>query len=267
MTSEQSDDVRTIQSVDRACAIMEEIRQAGELTLTELADRIDLSMGSLQTHMHTLAANGFVTKEDRTYKLAPQFLTYGEHVRNNLRLYRVGREVVDTIAHETGKNAHLITDQDGREVTLYQSFGEASVGSDLYIWHQAKLEWQLHWSASGKAILANLPEQQVRDVVAEYGLKRRTPQTITDEETLFAELAEIREQGYALNDEEEMSGLRAVAAPVQAPDEELLGSISVSAPKTQLPDEKFYEEFPEYVMDKANVIRVRLQAEDFQANE
>jgi DNA-binding IclR family transcriptional regulator len=212
--------------------------------------------------MNTLLENGFVVKEDRSYRLAPQFLTYGEHVRNNLPLYRAGREVVDNVAYESGKNAHLVTEHDGHEVTLYQSFGEDSVGSDLYIWHQAKLVWQLHWSASGKAILAHLPEERVRNIVDEYGLKQRTQNTITDEEELFEELARIREQGYALNDEEEMSGMRAVAAPIKDQNQRLLGSISLSGPVSKIPDNMFYETYPDFVIDKANVIKIALQKEE-----
>ncbi|MFC7173243.1 IclR family transcriptional regulator [Haloplanus litoreus] len=257
-----TDSPRTVQSVDRACTILEHIRQAGNVTLTELAEKMDLSLGSLQAYMNSLCQNGFVVKENREYTLAPQFLTYGEHVRNNLPLYRVGREVVDTMAHETGNNAHLITNHGGREVTLYQAFGENSVGSDLYIWHQAKLDWQLHWSASGKAILANLPPEQARDIVRNNALKRRTPHTITDDEALFEELERIRERGYALNDEEELLGLRAVAAPIHGDEGQLLGSVSLSAPKSQMTDDYFYNKLPNYVINKANIIEVELQAED-----
>lgn len=261
--SKDTNKSRTIQSVNRACAILEKIRQSSQASLSDISDEVDLSLGSLQIHMNTLMNNGFVLKEGKQYKLSPRFLTYGEHIRNSLPLYRAGREVTDNMAHETGKNVHLITEQDGREVTLYQSFGEDSVGSDLYIWHQAKIVWQLHWSASGKAILANLPEERIRDIVDKYGLERRTSNTITDTERLFEELEQIRERGYALNDEEEMSGLRAVAAPVYDPSENLLGSISLSASKSEMSDEVFQKKYPEYVQRRANVIQVKLQAEDF----
>ncbi|WP_162354564.1 IclR family transcriptional regulator [Natrialba swarupiae] len=262
MDKESGGKPRTIQSVERACTILEKIRQANRVTLTELEENIDLSLGTLQTYMNTLCANGLVIKEGRTYRLAHQFLTYGEHVRNNLPLYRAGREVADTIAHETGKNAHLITHHNGQEVTVYQSFGEGAVGSDIYIWHQAKLVWQLHWSASGKAILAHLPQEDVAEVVEEHGLERRTPNTITDDQKLYDELEQIREQGYALNDEEEISGLRAVAAPIHDPDHDLVGSVSISAPISQMPDEEFYDTYPDYVREKANIIEIELQTVD-----
>jgi DNA-binding IclR family transcriptional regulator len=256
------DSSRTVQSVDRACTILEHIRREGNVTLTDLSEVLGLSLGSLQAYMNSLCQSGFVVKEGREYALAPQFLTYGEHVRNNLPLYRVGREVVDTMAHDTEHNAHLITNHGGREVTLYQAFGKNSVGSDLYIWHQAKLDWQLHWSASGKAILANLPEERALDVVRNGSLQRRTPHTITDEGALFEELERIREQGYALNDEEELLGLRAVAAPIHGNEGQLLGSVSLSAPKSQLTDDHFYNGLPNYVINKANIIEVELQAEE-----
>jgi len=265
MTKRRNEEPRTIQSVDRACLILEEIRQVNSITLTDLQENIDLSLGTLQTYMNTLCENGLVIKDGRTYRLAHQFLTYGEHVRNNLPLYRAGRRVADKITHETGKNAHVITHHDGREVTVYQSFGEGSVGSKIYTWHQTKSIWQLHWSASGKAILASLPQEQVVGVVSNHGLKKRTKNTITDEQELYEELEQIRDQGYALNDEEEISGLRAVAAPIKDVDDNLVGSISLSGPVSQMPDKKFYDVYPDYVIKKANIIQVELQSIDLKS--
>ncbi len=63
MDKESGGKPRTIQSVERACTILEKIRQANRVTLTELEENIDLSLGTLQTYMNTLCANGLVIKE------------------------------------------------------------------------------------------------------------------------------------------------------------------------------------------------------------
>lgn len=255
--------MRTIQSVDRACEILEIVRETREVSLSEIADKMDLSMGALHTYLATLCDNGILVKEGRQYRLAPQLITYGEHVRNTLPLYRVGRTVVDEAVHETNESVHLITEHNGLEVSVYQSFGVEAVGSELYIKNQERQEWYLHWSSAGKAILAHMPEDRVLEIINEYGLKSRTPHTITERDALLDNLSEIRERGYAFNDEEEITGLRSVGAPIKDQQGDILGAISISAPKSRFGDERFYDEIPEFITHKANVIEVTLQAEDF----
>lgn len=86
--------------------------------------------------------------------------------------------------------------------------------------------------------------------------------TITNRETLFERLSEVRERGYAYNDEGEVTGLRAVGAPIRRPDGAVLGSISVSGPTSYLDDERFDEGVPELVTSAANVIEVNMNMAD-----
>ena len=85
-----------------------------------------------------------------------------------------------------------------------------------------------------------------------------TDSTITDRETLYETLEEIQEKGYVVNDGEEVEGLRAVGAPIHDRNGSVLGALSVSAPKTRLSGDQYYEHVPELVMRTANVIEVNL---------
>jgi len=81
----------------------------------------------------------------------------------------------------------------------------------------------------GKALLAFQPIEVVQQVI-EQGLKRFTPNTITDSDMLLSELASIRARGYAIDDEEIEVGLRCIAAPIRDHSGQVVAAISVAAP-------------------------------------
>jgi DNA-binding IclR family transcriptional regulator len=120
------------------------------------------------------------------------------------------------------------------------------------------MQVHLHCTALGKAILAYLPEERVREIIDTHGLPERTDATITDEEELFDELEGIRDRGYARDMEERVAGLLCVAAPIRNLDGDPLGAISVSGPTSRMKGERFDEEVPEELTSTANVIELNL---------
>ena len=89
-----------------------------------------------------------------------------------------------------------------------------------------------HCTGVGKAILAQLPDEQVRELLRRTGMPARTPRTHTDPDVLLAELGEVREQGWAVDDAEEEIGVRCVAAPVHAAS--TVWAVSVSGPSGRI---------------------------------
>ena len=86
----------------------------------------------------------------------------------------------------------------------------------------------LHCTAIGKAILAHLPRDEVEQIVTSAGMASRTPATITDVPALHAELAAVRERGYALDDEENEPTVRCIGAVVLDRSGRPRGGVSVS---------------------------------------
>jgi DNA-binding IclR family transcriptional regulator len=103
----------------------------------------------------------------------------------------------------------------------------------------------------------------VRDIVDEQGLVRQTENTLTDTDELFAELETIRERGYAVNDEEEIRGMRSVGVPIRGIDGDVCGAVSVTGPAARLTGERFESELPDLVMQTANLIEVNLETAAF----
>jgi DNA-binding IclR family transcriptional regulator len=248
---------RQLKTVNRTLRIIEALRELEGAGITELAESLDLSKGSVHHHLSTLRSNHLVRKEGEEYRLGLWFVSFGEFTRQSTPLYRIGESEVDDLAADTGEFVHLMTEQFGRAIHLYKAQGEQAVGK---AYHRKNLQRRdyLHYSAAGKAILSSLTDNRVRDIIGTYGLPERTEQTVTSPDELFTALETVREQGYAVNDEEEIPGLRAVAAPIDPDRETVPGAISVSGPLSRMKGDRFERELPETVRQVANVIEVNI---------
>ncbi|MBP2252483.1 IclR family transcriptional regulator [Halarchaeum nitratireducens] len=258
MTAGDTDDSpRTLKTVSVAADVVEAVREHGSVGVTELADLLDLSKSTAYIHLKTLEKNGFLVQRDGEYEIAFKFFVIGEYARHRSPLYRYGKPEVDELAEETGQYTHIVTEENGFGINLYQVKGETSI-SDDYQSEKPQHRDHLHYTASGKAILAYLPRDRVEEIVESHGLPARTDNTITNPDDLFAELEAIRERGYAYNDGEEIEGFRAIGAPIRNPKGEVLGSLSVSGPASFMRDERFHEDLPERITRAVNVIEVSL---------
>jgi IclR family acetate operon transcriptional repressor len=113
----------------------------------------------------------------------------------------------------------------------------------------------LHCTAIGKCIMAYLPPEELDEIVATQGLPPRTPATITDRRRLDAELAFIRERGYAVDDEENELTIRCVAAPVFDAARQPLGGVSVSTVTFAVSREKLESFVPDLIATAERVSR------------
>ena len=257
---------RTVASIETTCKVIEELRTQGTGTISTIADEIDVSPATIHAHLATLKQQGLVKQERQSYQLGPRLLTLGEHVRNHSELYQASKEQIENLAKETGECAHLIIQHEGKLYALYERFGESAVGIEFHDRKRERPLNHLHCTAAGKSILANLSREQVTEILNRQGMPQNTQQTITDRDELFDELQTIRERGYALADEEQMNGIRAVGVPINSLADEVVGALAISGPTTRLQGELFHEELPNKLMRAANVCEVNLQTTTFGAD-
>jgi len=252
---------RTLKTVSRAIEIINLLKERSEVGISEVARELDMSKSSAYNYLETLREHLLVIKREDKYSLSHQFLFLGENVRNDSKLYRIGGEYITELAERTGEYAHLVTEEHGRGVNLCKVKGSNAVGGE---YHRQKIQRPdyLHFTATGKAILAFQSEAQVYETIERHGLPAKTKNTITDPQALFEELEKVRERGYAYNDEEEIEGLRAVGAPIRNKSGDVLGSLSLSGPTSRFQDQQFREEIPEKVMRTANIIEVNINMEE-----
>ena len=258
MTPEnENEGPRTLKTVTTASRVLDVVREHDEIGASDLAADLEISKSTAYIHLRTLEENGFLVQQGDEYRLAFKFTVLGEYVRNRSPLYRYGKPEVDELAAETSQYTHIVTEENGFGINLYQVKGDTSIEGE-YQRDKPQRRDYLHYTASGKAILAYLPRERVQEILDERGLPARTERTITDTESLFAELERVRERGYAYNDAEEIEGFRAVGAPVRGTDGEVLGSLSVSGPTSVMQGDRFKEELPQRVTQSANVIEVNI---------
>jgi DNA-binding IclR family transcriptional regulator len=247
-------DTATIGATETTLRILETLKQLDGAGVTEVATRLDLPKSTVHNHVSTLLRNEYVVKEGDTYRVGLQFLEFGEYIRNRMPIYDVARPEVERLATESGELSNLLVEEHGKGVYLCRAKGSQAVRLDTY----AGMRVHLHCTALGKAILAYLPEERVREIVDTHGLPSRTETTITDEDALRDELDSIRERGYAYDEEERLAGLRCVAAPIKNLEGNALGAISVSGPTSRMKGPRFDEEVPEQLISTANVIELNL---------
>jgi len=256
-TNKNSSSPRKVKSVDKACEILDVLHKMDGGGVTELAQRLDITKGTVYTHLHTLRENKFVTKEDGTYQASLRFLDFGEDIRNSKEIYEHGKQEIKELAEETNTRVQLTVEEFGMIVCLAIARGNRRLEPATRV---GKRDY-MHLAAAGKAMLAEFDEEQVLNIIDRYGLPGRTPNTITDPEELFEELNEIKQRGVAFNDEEKIEGLRSVGVALTDNAGNVLGAISASGPSNAINGEYFTEELPDLVSDVANTIELNRAVE------
>jgi DNA-binding IclR family transcriptional regulator len=114
---------------------------------------------------------------------------------------------------------------------------------------------RLHSTASGKAILAFLPDEEAEGLLSDLYLVASTGTTIVTVEALREELRRTRDRGYAVDDMENVPGLRCIAVPVFGPSERVLGAVSVSAPALRFTEEVIRQLVPVIIEASLDISR------------
>lgn len=230
--SASTGDGERVKSVGTLFSILKRLKANDGMGVSDLAREVEMSKGAVHRYLQTLVDEGYAVNDDGSYRLAMRFLEYGAYVRNQYPYNEYIQPKVQQLAEKTGERAQYIIEEHGRGIYLHREHGENAVHTDARL---GKVVY-LHTTAAGKAILAHLSEDRVDQILDEHGLVTKTNQTIAVRENLFEELAEIRDRGYALNDEEHVRGLMAVGVPIINTEGDVLGALSVSGPANRIRD-------------------------------
>ncbi len=228
-------DRHSIQSVDRALFLLETIAEAGgEATLTDLANRTGLNISTCHHLLATLIKRGFAAKVSgrRLYALGARILYLG-HACLQVDLPRRAQPYLEAVNRNTGETVHLAGLQGDTVVTLAVREARHAVRVDTG--KVGKLEAP-HATALGKAMLAWLPEDEMRRILSQ-GMKRFTDNTITEFAELVEALRVVRRNGYATDREEFLPGVICVGAAIRDQAGTVIGAISASTPSMRASEE------------------------------
>lgn len=249
MTSEG----RTFSTTETSFAVIHAIEDADGATFTELRSRFDLPKSTLYYHLTTLEKLGYVVKKDSTYQLGLRFLSHAEHAKRKEPAFDVVQLEARDLADRIPEEISFATEENGRLLVVYHNVGGSAmtdfqVGQYLY----------MHATANGKMLLSEMSEKRVNEIIDRWGLPELTENTITDRNELETELDQIREQGYAINDEEQRRGLRSVGAKITKPDGSILGSLAIDGATYRLTDEQIKSNTVQQLFDAIDVIEAEL---------
>lgn len=243
-----------VQTTQKSLDIIEKLSELGSAGVTELAEELGMNKSIVHNHLRTLVEREYVIVSDEEYSLGLRFFQLGGKTRKDQKIYQIAKNEIDKTASEIQASVNLAVEENGKCVYLYRACEDQSI--DLGFSYEGMYE-HMHQTAVGKAIMAYFPQERVEVIVERHGLPQRTDHTITDFDELMEDLTQVRERGYAVDDEESILGLRCVAAPIKTSDEEILGSISVSGPKSRFKNETWSQKLPEKVRDASNVIELQ----------
>lgn len=247
-------DATPLQTVQRAFEILHLLRDRGELGVTEIAAELSIPKSTVHDYLRTLRAMGYVVNDVGTYRLGFRFLELGGQTKHRNRLFQVARPELERLVAETAEVVSLNIEERGEFVVVDAEFGENSLRLGVY----PGLRIPLHTHAAGKAMLAHFTDEKVRGIVEDHGLEPRTEHSITDLDELTTELESIREQGYAVDWNEQIVGMGVAAAPIIAGDE-VIGSIGIVCPTDRLRNEDYHTHLVDEVQESANIVAVNYQ--------
>lgn len=227
----QNEHKTTRKTTETSLTVLEAINELEDATLSKLSDHTGLATSTVHTHLETLEGTEYVIQIGSTYHLGFKIFHLGETARYRDGRYRLARQTVSDLSDRTSEEVNFSVEEYGRSIVLFEA---SSPHREEF---QVGRYFHMHSSASGKAMLASYSDEQVQEIIEEWGLPRHTNHTITDTETLFDELSTVREQGYAVNRQEEIEGMRAVAIAVTEPDGSVFGTLDISGPSYRLPDD------------------------------
>jgi IclR family KDG regulon transcriptional repressor len=225
-------------------------RESPELTLTEISERVKLHKSTVHRVLATLENAGFLEHDPATakYRLGLRLLELASLVLEHVDLRRQAWPYLVRLAHEYRETVDLGI-LNGTDI-IYLEVIESPQRVKLAVARGQRLP--VCCTASGKAMLAFLPEKQVRQIMVQ-GLNRYTEHTIVSPENLLADLRVAHERGFAISQAEYEEDIHAVAAPILSIRQEPLAVVALAGPAFRLPLERMMELGP-HVRQCANDI-------------
>lgn len=248
-----------IQAIERAVAILNAFSaDEPELGVTEIAEKLELHKSTVHRFLVNLEAAGLVERDRRSsrYRLGLRIFELGGLVLQQMNLWDEALPFLEGLVRDSGETGHLAV-LDGGEAVYIE---KVEARRALRIPSAIGRGYPAHATSLGKVLLAHLEDEPREQVIADRGLRRCTPKTITDPDLLREELKRVRAQGYAVDDQEYEEGLRCVGAPITGHTGQVVAAIGIGGPATRVTPERVAD-LSELVMAAAGNLSRRMGAD------
>jgi IclR family transcriptional regulator, acetate operon repressor len=217
-----------VQTVERAFEVLELIaRRGGELSLREITAATGRPAPSVHRLVRTLVALGYLRQEaSRRYALAPGLIRLGDSAARQYGTW--ANPILADLVEKVGESANMAILDGAHALYVAQVAGHHS----MRMFTEVGRRVPLHSTGVGKALLSQLPDDEIERLLGMSGMPRITDRTITSTPVLKQQLDAGRSLGYATDDGEQEVGVSCVAVPV--PGAPTLSAISISAPAPRM---------------------------------
>lgn len=236
-TAGEGDERETVAGLVHGLAVIQAFGRSGltRMTQSEVSAATGLTRSTARRSLLTLKSLGYVDMDDNVYFVTPKVIELaGGFLNAGDAWIRTAAPYLESVRNAVEENVSAVV-LDRTDVVYVSSFAADTV---MALNVRIGGRKPAYCTAMGRVLLANLPEDCARDVLARSDIKQRTKNTITDIDALMVEIRRAREQGYAVVDQELEPGLIAVAVPIRNVQGDVLGAINICSHTMQSTLEK-----------------------------
>jgi IclR family KDG regulon transcriptional repressor len=241
----------SIRAVERALDVLSCFsHQTPELSMTQIAEQVGINKSTVHRLLATLEKNRFVERDLATGLYRPGIrliqMAYLTLEHNDLR--RLAAPLLRQLCDLQRENVNLsvLDDVDVVYVDVIESAQRVKLAAS------SGQRLPAFCTASGKAILAFMPEENVKRIL-ERGMPKYTQRTLVTSKEIFNDFSQTREWGFAISDQEFEDGINAIAAPIFNANNQPIASVSVAGPAYRLSRERMVEIGPQVVATANNI--------------
>jgi DNA-binding IclR family transcriptional regulator len=213
--------------------MLEAVAQDSEgLTNAEISRKLQIPKSSASYILRTLQKRGYLNRDSGTgkYRVGLKVLSLSRGALTGIDVREVALPIMRHLMEKTNLTCHLAILDGSDAVYIEKVEPQGFIKMDTWVGRRMRV----HATSVGKALTAHIPEAQLEKIIAETGMEKRTAKTITSLPRLLKDLEKVREQGYAVDDEENNMGARCVGAPIFKQNGTIEASIGLSGTINQV---------------------------------
>ena len=208
-------------------------------TIAQISQQTGIPRAAVRRCLHTLRQLGYVDAELNNFTLRPKVLTLGYSYLSSTPLTAAAQPCLNGVSKALGESSSLAVLEEDQ--VLYVA--RAATSRVMSVSLAAGSRLPAYCSSLGRVLLAHLPQDELDAYLARATLTPMTEHTITDPARLREVLAQVRRDGYAVNNEELELGLRSIAVPVRGASGRVLAALNVGAHAARVTPERMVEDF------------------------
>lgn len=250
------EDKNPIQVADRLFGALELLAENGDAGVMEVSTALGLNKSTAHRVLNSLIYMGYARQNEETGRYEPSLkvVDLANKVMKHVDIVQAVRPYLRKLMEMTDETVHFV-ERDGVDAVYIDKIESYRNGIQMVSRIGSRIP--LYCSGVGKAIAAELDEHEVEEIWNRSRILSLTPYTITDFETFRRELSETRERGYALDNEENESGVRCIAVSLKDYTGRVKYAFSISAPVSRMDNERI-RQLAGYVLEIKDQIMEKL---------